>query len=150
MNDRFPSDARLLGFAGLLPQAACLIAAAVGGPQVHFTALAMGYAYAAFIFSFVGGMWWGLASAAGTAPRWLWLAAVVPSLLSLLSFIPWTIGEKWPGPSLIMLAVAIAATLVVDRRLAGEGLAPPWWMTLRMPLSLGLAGLTLALGIIAG
>ena len=44
---------RILGAAGLLPQVAAVLAAAFGGPQLYYTALAIGYAYAVLIFSFV-------------------------------------------------------------------------------------------------
>ena len=150
MNISPPSDAQTLGFAGLLPQLAFLLTATFAGPQYHFAALALGYAYAALVFSFIGGMWWGVAAATPTAPRWLWLAAIAPSLIALISFVPWTIGEKWPGPSLILLTMGIAGSLLVDRRAMQAELAPPWWMTLRWPLSGGLGLLTLALAIVAG
>ena len=49
-----------LGYAGLLPQILC-VALAGGGHEYAFTALAGGFAYAAAIFSFLGGVWWGQA-----------------------------------------------------------------------------------------
>jgi uncharacterized membrane protein len=145
-----PADARLLGFAGLLPQALLLLAALLGGPTWHFASLALGYMYAALIFSFLGGLWWGLAAASERASRRIYLVAVLPSLFALASAIPWIIGEKWPGPSLYLLATGLLASLLVDQRLAATGVAPPWWMSLRVPLSSGLALLTTGLAIVAG
>lgn len=148
--NKIPADARLLGFAGLLPQAICLAAALFGGPGWHFAALALGYMYAALIFSFLGGLWWGLAAASRHASRRIYLVAVMPSLFALASAVPWIIGEKWPGPSLLLLAIGLLASLLVDRRLVAADVAPPWWMALRVPLSGGLALLTAALAVVAG
>jgi hypothetical protein len=155
MTDRpaLPPLARVLGFAGLLPQAAAVAVLILGGPDVRFAALSLGYAYAALIFSFLGGVWWGLAAMArggaqGGAPRWVWIAAVAPSLLALATAWPWATGQTWPGPSLIVLGVFLAASLGVDLRLKAAGLTPQGWLALRAPLSLGLGVLTLAAGLI--
>ena len=141
---RIPPLARLLGYAGLLPQIAVVAVLAVGDPASRFSALALGYAYAALILSFLGGLWWGLAARAPEgAPRWLWFASVAPSLIALATAWPWAIGLAWPAPSLVVLGLALIGALVIDRRLVADGLAPPGWMALRLPLSLGLGALTL-------
>jgi hypothetical protein len=144
-----PPVARILGFAGLLPQLAVVAALALLPPEIGFPASALGYAYAALILSFLGGLWWGLAAASPRAPGWLYVAAVVPSLLALATVIPWAIGLAWPGPSLIVLGIAILATFLIDRRVAAAGLAPGWWLSLRRPLSVGLGGLTLIAGLLS-
>ena len=151
MTDRpaLPPLARVLGFAGLLPQAAAVAVLIVGGPDVRFAALSLAYAYAALIFSFLGGVWWGLAAAVrGEAPRWVWIAAVAPTLLALATAWPWATGQAWPGPSLMVLGVFIAASLSVDLRLKAAGLTPQGWLALRAPLSLGLGLLTLVASLI--
>ena len=51
--------ARLLGYAGQLPQVFALILLA--DPETRWIALAGGCGYAALIFSFLGGIWWGIA-----------------------------------------------------------------------------------------
>ncbi len=144
-----PSPARTLGYSGLLPQLACALAVWIGPEEWRWTALAMGWAYAALIFSFLGGLWWGMAAAspdeARRAPGWLWAAAVAPSLIALATYVPWVVGATWPGPSLIVLAVCITLSPLVDIRLVT--LRPSWWMALRVPLSLGLGGATLALAL---
>jgi len=141
-----PAVPRLLGYAGLLPQAAA-VAVLVAGPQAwHFFALSIAYAYAALILSFLGGLWWGLAAAPGNAappPGWLWIAAIAPSLVALATALPWAIGARWPEPSLVVLGLSLLLSLLVDRQLAATALAPTWWMALRLPLSLGLGTLTL-------
>ncbi|WP_353205351.1 DUF3429 domain-containing protein [Sphingomonas sp.] len=140
-----PLVPRWLGLAGLLPQLAAAAVVLSGDGPLHFSALSMGYAYAALILSFLGGMWWGIAASQPDPPEWLWVAAIAPSLIALGSAVPWATGQPWPGPSLLILGVALVGALAVDLVLARRGLVPPWWMSLRVPLSLGLGGLTLAL-----
>lgn len=141
-----PLVPRWLGLAGLLPQFAAAAVVFSGDGPLHFSALSMGYAYAALILSFLGGLWWGIAASQPNPPEWLWVAAIAPSLIALGSAVPWATGQPWPGPSLLILGVALIGALAVDLVLARRGLVPPWWMSLRLPLSLGLGGLTLALG----
>ena len=142
-----PPFARILGFAGLLPQLACVLAVWAGPEEWRWFALAVGWAYAALIFSFLGGMWWGMAAGspdeARRSPAWIWLAAVAPSLIALATYLPWVVGKTWPGPSLVILGIGILLSPLVDRRLVT--IRPGWWMRLRVPLSLGLGLATLAL-----
>jgi hypothetical protein len=142
--DSLPLNARRFGYAGLLPQIAALAAVVYGG-EARWSALALSFGYAALIFSFLGGVWWGLALAAPRVPRWVFGAAVLPSLLALALWYPWMVGETWPGPELVALGILIAASPLVDRAI---GFAPAGWMALRWQLSLGLGGLTLAIGVI--
>jgi hypothetical protein len=116
-----PFAARALGLAGLIPQGLVVAALVTGGAEMGGT----------------------------RTPSWAWVAAVVPSLLALASAWPWATGGTWPGPSLIFLGLAIAASLLVDLRLRAAGLAPGGWLALRVPLSLGLGGLTVAVGILS-
>ncbi|MGC5798677.1 DUF3429 domain-containing protein [Sphingomonas sp. NFX23] len=138
-----PPIARLLGLSGLLPQLAAVALLLSGDPQSRFSALAIAYAYAAIILSFLGGLWWGLAARADSPPRWLWFASVAPSLIALVTAWPWMVGLRWPGPSLVVLGISLIAALLVDRALVRAGIAPPGWMALRIPLSLGLGVLTM-------
>ncbi|HSJ77838.1 MAG TPA: DUF3429 domain-containing protein [Erythrobacter sp.] len=142
--------ARLLGYAGLLPQLFC-VAMVVTGHEWRFSALAGGYAYAAAIFSFLGGVWWGQAvqSAGSSRPATAgaYVLAVMPSLLSVALFLPWTFGWEWPGPALMYLGALILGSPLIDRAL---GFAAPDFMRLRWHLSLGLGLLTIVLGAAAG
>jgi hypothetical protein len=146
---RVPAPARLLGFAGLSPQIAVVAVQLTRDPHWLFSAEAIGFAYAALIFSFLGGLWWGLAAMRPDAPGWVYGAAVMPSLIALVSAWPWASGAPWPGPSLILLGLAIAASPLVDRRLVAIGVAPDWWLRLRVPLSIGLGGLSLLVGLLS-
>lgn len=153
MNPNVPSPvpvfARLLGFAGLIPQGLVLMGLVLGGPDIRFAALSLGFAYAALIFSFLGGVWWGLAAAApAPRPGWVWVAAVLPSLLALGSAWPWATGQTWPGPSLVILGMLIISSVLVDLKLASLGMTPSGWMSLRLPLSLGLGAMTLLAGLL--
>lgn len=143
-----PPLARLLGFAGLLPHIAVLLVLLERNAELRFSALALGYAYAVIILSFLGGIWWGFAARAVQAPGWLWIAAIAPSLLALASAVPWAVGDAWPGPSLILVGAALLLSPTVDWRLVRRGLAPDWWLRLRVPLSLGLGGMTMAMAVL--
>ncbi|MEM7779957.1 MAG: DUF3429 domain-containing protein [Pseudomonadota bacterium] len=134
-----------LGYAGLLPQIIC-VALAGSGHEYAFTALAGGFAYAAAIFSFLGGVWWGQAIASGKGGTGAYLIAVMPSLLAVALFLPWSLGWDWPGPALMYLGALILASPLVDRTL---GYAAPDFFRLRVHLSVGLGALTIALGFIA-
>ena len=142
-----PALPRWLGLAGLLPQFTCVAVLYAGPAEWREADLAIAFAYAALILSFLGGMWWGIAAAAPAAQRrkalgWLWIAAVLPSLVALACFLPWALDWAWPEPSLVMLGGALLVTLGVDAKLGA--LAPRWWMTLRVPLSTGLGLATIA------
>jgi hypothetical protein len=147
--EQMPPLARLLGLSGLLPQALFLLLVASGSNQYSFAAQALGFAYAALIFSFLGGLWRGLAARASDPPSWLWAAAVVPSLIAFGSFLPWAFALDWPQPSLGLLGVGLILSLAVDVKLVAAGMAPTWWMALRLPLSLGLGGMTLVISALA-
>lgn len=143
MQKTLSSRAQILGLAGLLPQLFAIVAAFDG--KIRFIALSGAFLYAAVIFSFLGGFWWGLAVADPKAPQWIYGVAVLPSLLALVSGIPWMIGSTWPGPSLAFLGIAIIVALSVDFRLNWLGMMPDWMLRLRIILSTGLGLTTLAL-----
>lgn len=139
------TTARLLGYAGLLPQILC-VAMVAGGHEWRFSALAGGFAYAAAIFSFLGGVWWGQAVQSGRATTGAYLLAVLPSLIAVALFLPWTFGWEWPGPALLYLGALIGLSPMIDRAL---GFAAPDFLRLRWHLSLGLGSLTIALGLLS-
>jgi len=143
-----PKIARLLGLAGLLPQIFVVLVLLEHNGELRYLALSLGYAYAALILSFLGGIWWGLAARSDTPPVWLWVVAVIPSLIALGSAVPWATGQAWPGPSLYVLGVSLILSLLVDWRLQKMGLAPPWWLQLRVPLSVGLGTLSLVIPLL--
>lgn len=138
-----PRIALVLGIAGLAPQVWALLATFHEADR--YIGLAAGYFYAALIFSFLGGLWWGVAASRKDAPEWLYVAAVVPSLIAFSTGIPWMTGAEWPGPSLVVLGLGILGSVLVDRTLFKRGLIDRSVLQLRFGLSLGLGLLTLAL-----
>jgi hypothetical protein len=138
-----PRIALILGVAGLAPQIWALLATFREADR--YVGLAAGYFYAALIFTFLGGLWWGVASSRKDAPEWLYVAAVVPSLIAFATGIPWMTGAEWPQPSLGVLGVGIIAAPLVDRTLFKAGLIDRSLLRLRFGLSLGLGMLTLLL-----
>lgn len=125
------------------------MAALFGPPEWKWSALAVAYAYAALIFSFLGGTWWGLAAAHKDAPGWVYVAAVSPSLIALVTYVPWILGLSWPGPSMLLLGLCIIGSPLVDRRLVAAGIESTWLLSLRWILSLGLGMLTLTMAVVA-
>lgn len=106
------------------------------------------FGYASLILSFLGGMWWSFAMKRVARQASLAALAVVPSLLPSI-LLPLAAVTSWTVP-LVLLGSTILLTLLVDRRLARSGEAPEGWMSLRVPLSIGLGGLTIVAGILAG
>lgn len=137
--------ARALGYAGLLPQILCLAMVLIGH-EWRYSALGGGFAYAAAIFSFLGGVWWGQAVQSGRATAGAYVLAVLPSLVAVALFLPWTFGWEWPGPALLYLGALIGLSPMIDRAL---GFAAPDFLRLRWHLSLGLGSLTIALGLLS-
>ena len=145
---KVPRWPRLLGLAGLLPQVACLAAALFGPDTYAEPARELAAIYAALIFTFLGGTWWGLAASAPAAERrgglaWAWICAILPSLIALAGLGAWTLGIVVLEPVLVMLGAGILLALLVDLRIGSLG--PRWWLDLRAPLSLGLGTATLAI-----
>ena len=138
-----PRIALVLGIAGLAPQVWALLATFREADR--YIGLAAGYFYAALIFSFLGGLWWGVAASRKDAPEWLYLAAVVPSLIAFATGIPWMTGTQWPGPSLGVLGLAILMSTFVDWTIFRARLIDLNLWRLRLGLSLGLGATTLLL-----
>lgn len=143
---RIPFWPRLLGFAGLLPQLGCLGVLLMTDAPWRDDVRLIALIYAALILAFLGGMWWGFAASAPAAERrnalaWLWIAAVTPPLLAFGILLVWTLALPAIESALVMMGSAIVVMLAVDARLGA--LAPRWWLSLRVPLSLGLGAATI-------
>ena len=139
---------RLLGFAGLLPQLAAVALVASGRGEFYFFGRVLALVYGIVILSFLGGVWWGFAVRRIGGQGVLAAVAVLPSLAGVALMIAVQFGLPLPR-ALVLLGVLIALTLLVDRHLAATGEAPAGWMALRIPLSLGLGGLTILAGVLA-
>lgn len=147
--------ARILGFAGLLPTLVALggelwLHGRPGAEPITYTLAMLAQFYAAVILSFVGGSWWGLSAAHVPAERlWSWLVmAVTPSLVATAAFVAGVQMRPALGFAMV-LGLGLMLSLFGDRRLARAGLAPAWWMRLRVPLSVGLTLGTVAAALLA-
>lgn len=110
-----PPGAIGLAWAGVLPFLALALAAWV--PQWRGLAVPAFLAYAALILSFLGGVRWGRAMAAGAATR-PFAMAVLPSLWGWLAWLAMP-----PGPAIVALALAFAVVAWWDVR--ADAMAAP-------------------------
>lgn len=133
-----PRSALLLGLAGLVPflwGAASQLLPALGdwGQQVlgpRFVGPYVSLAYGTVILSFMSGVLWGFATRASGAEAALGYAlSVIPALWAFLF-----IGGG-PVSAAIYLAAGFVALLGLDWVFWRQGLAPDWWMRLRLMLS---------------
>ena len=136
-----------LGLTGIVPQAICLVAV-LALPGARWFAIAAGCCYAAVILSFLGGMWWMAALASGRREAAPYFVAVMPSLVGWAAMVPWCLGWPWPAPSLIVLAVCLLASPLVDRTMPPALNLPPAWLRLRLIMAGGLGVSTLALALV--
>ena len=141
-------SAMILGYAGLLPQVAAAATCALDHNGALGSMFAFGYA--ALILSFLGGIWWGFAMHVGRGQDRTACIAVVPSLVAAALFLL-SAGNVVSLPwALVLMGSAVLLTLLVDRRLDAEGIVPDGWMTMRVPLSLGLGSITILIGALCG
>lgn len=136
----------ILGYAGLFPQVAALATCFFGrdtdvGPMFAF-------AYAALILSFLGGIWWGFAMNSGRDQGRIATLAVIPSLFGALLILLSISHILSLGCALVLMGSAVMMTLLIDRRLVANDIAPRGWMALRIPLSIGLGSLTILCGVL--
>ena len=134
MKATVPLPALLLGFAGLIPPAGLTAVALLDLGLFAPSTPGFVLTYAAVILSFLGGTWWGFVSRSNRPGLGLLGISVLPALAGWAA-----IFSFQPPAALFALAGALLATLIMDALLVQRRLAPAWWMTLRVPLSLGLA-----------
>lgn len=133
-----PRAALWLGLAGLVPflwNAATVLSpafadwgAAMLGPR--FVGPYVGLAYGTVILSFMSGVLWGFAAQVeGRAAAVGYTMSVIPAL--------WAFFFVGGGPvsAAIWLAAGFALVLMIDWTFWQRGLAPRWWMALRVPLT---------------
>ena len=143
--DRLPPRVALvLGAGGLLPVVVMLGVLLLARRPEQDVAFRAAGAYGAVILSFLGGAWWGLAAARGH-PRdlafWLGLA-VLPALGA------WGVMVVASPLAVAVLSGLFLASLWVDRELGRRFVAPEWWLPMRLPLSLCMAGLYMIIAVV--
>ncbi len=148
---RIPSPALILGLAGLIPflwGAATSLSpglAEVSGAAfgVRFTAQALLQGYGVVILAFMSGVIWGFAARAkGADATFGYVSSVLPALWAFF------LGTGERPLALWMLLLGFVALLVLDALFARRGLAPDWWMALRLLLT-GVVALCLGIGAVA-
>ncbi|MFD1950202.1 DUF3429 domain-containing protein [Sphingomonas arantia] len=137
-----------LGVAGLLPQMAAVLATVLGLDWLNAPAMAL--VYGALILSFLGGSWWGIALTRAEG-RWRSILLLLGIGASLIGFCVQGLAGASPMRALlVVLGAAILSSWLVDRVLVREGMIGRWWGRLRLVLSIGLGGLTILTGVLAG
>ncbi|MEM8596472.1 MAG: DUF3429 domain-containing protein, partial [Pseudomonadota bacterium] len=138
-----PPPARWLGLAGLLPFAGLTLLAIATPDAINEEARTLLAAYGAAILSFMGGCRWGFASAGlgeeRLAPgagrgRQIWLRYIVAVAPALFVVPVMTVADPL---RLILLACGLVILYSGDGVLAREGGTPVWWLSLRLPLTIG-------------
>lgn len=135
---RIPRAALLLGLAGLIPFVwgaatemvpALAVAAYEVVPPVFVGAVVL-VTYGTVILSFMSGVLWGFATKAkGREAAVGYALSVLPALWAFFMV------RDTSDASLIWLATGFAALLFLDWSFAWQGLAPAWWMRLRLLLT---------------
>jgi hypothetical protein len=140
---QIPRSALILGLAGVIPflwgAANALFPATVGWGGTWLSPMFMGtyvsLTYGTVILSFMSGVLWGFATkATGREAAVGYALSVVPALWAFFM----VNGD--PGNAAVNLAAGFAGLLLLDASFARQGLAPAWWM----PLRLLLTGIVLA------
>lgn len=137
-----PRPAAVLGAAGLLPFVAGVLAIYGLMPGVSNTVT--GYlilqGYGVVILAFMGGCLWGFAAQAGRTGWRVFAVSVIPGL--------WAFSVTFSPDALLSLIIGFIVLLILDLMFRGWGLGPKWWLTLRLPLTLGVL-ICLGLGKLA-
>ena len=143
MKARIPFAALLLGLAGLIPFVwgaitvvfpdLALWAARIIGPR--FVGPYVQIAYGTVILAFMSGVLWGFATR--TDGR----EAAVGYALSVLPAL-WAFFFVGGGPvsATLYLMFGFAGLLLLDFQFWRQGLAPPWWMQMRILLTVVVIG----------
>ncbi|MCX7287455.1 MAG: DUF3429 domain-containing protein [Rhodobacterales bacterium] len=135
---RIPRAALILGLAGLIPflwSAATHLSPALSGwasqwlPPMFLGAY-VGLTYGTVILSFMSGVLWGLATKAeGGEATAAYALSVVPALWAFLMV------TDSSANSTIFLAAGFVGLLLLDAVYSAWGLAPRWWLRLRVMLT---------------
>lgn len=138
-----PQGLTALGYAGLLPFVACVLAIALLEGETRAFAARSLVAYGAVILSFLGAVHWGLVLRQPDAAAPARLAiGVLPSLAGWVALL---LPDRY---ALALLVVAFGGFWLYEHRGVGPALLPPGYLDLRRALSLAVCAL-LTLGLIA-
>ncbi len=125
-----PRTPLFLGLAGLIPFVWGLVTSfvPVSWMSDYFTGYGILADYAMVILPFMSGVIWGFATrATGKQAATLYIVSVIPALWAFF----FILGEY----ALISAAVGFLVLLPIDNAAMKSGLAPAWWMKLRLLLT---------------
>lgn len=132
-----PRPALLLGLLGLLPfvwSVATVLSSGLAEVGLHwfgprFLGPYVGLAYGTIILAFMSGVLWGFAVRATANAALFYTLSALPAL--------WAFFFVGGGPvqAALCLAVGFVGLLGLDWVFDSRGLAPPWWMSLRVLLT---------------
>jgi hypothetical protein len=138
-----PQGLTALGYAGLLPFVACVLAIALLEGEARAFAVRALVAYGAVILSFLGAVHWGLLLRQPDAAAPVRLAiGVLPSLAGWLALL---LPDRY---ALALLVVAFGGFWLYEHRVVGAALLPGGYLDLRRHLSLAACAL-LTLGLLS-
>ncbi len=147
---RIPRPALILGLAGLIPflwsaathLSPALSAAAGQWLSPMFLGAYVGLTYGTVILSFMSGVLWGFATKTeGREAAIAYALSVIPALWAFFMV------SDASDTSAIFLAAGFVGLLLLDATFQAWGLAPRWWLRLRVMLTVvTLACLVLPLG----
>ena len=135
---RIPRPALLLGLAGLIPflwSAATHLSPALSAwagqwMSPMFLGAYLGLTYGTVILAFMSGVLWGFATKAeGTEAALAYTLSVIPALWGFFMV------SDASDTSAIFLAAGFAGLLLLDATFLAWGLAPRWWLRLRVMLT---------------
>lgn len=134
MNDDKNTLARVLGYGGLLPFMVLALATILDSGRLADFANDALLIYGAVILSFLGGVVWGRLLAPGNEtlpgrPRHF-CYSVLPALLG------WAAALIQARTGLLLLAAGFAAAWMYDKTLERTGLLPPWYLAMRVHLTI--------------
>ncbi len=140
---QIPRSALLLGLAGLIPflwSAATHLSpelSAWAGQFLSpmFLGTYVGLTYGTIILSFMSGVLWGFATKAeGREAGFAYTLSVIPALWAFF-----TVTDA-SANSIIFLAAGFTGLLLLDVMFTAWGLAPAWWLRLRVMLTVVVLG----------
>jgi Protein of unknown function (DUF3429) len=135
---RIPRPALLLGLAGLIPflwSAVTALSPALNAQAAQwlspmFLGSYVGLTYGTVILSFMSGVLWGFATkAAGREAAVAYTLSVIPALWAFIMV------SDASETSRIFLAAGFVGLLLLDGTFQSWGLAPRWWLRLRVILT---------------
>lgn len=135
---RIPRPALLLGLAGLLPflwsaathLSPALSAWAATGLSPMFLGAYVGLTWGTVVLAFMSGVLWGFATRAeGREATVAYTLSVIPALWGFLMV------SDASDTSAIFLAAGFTGLLLLDATFQAWGLAPRWWLRLRVMLT---------------